>query len=139
MTAKGHSQTTLIKICPFLTTHLSLIDICEGISLLLHTNIWIPVPRPATYLSTLSCQRSLWTPPNLQQSPVHYKPPMISQNVPQNASTLHTVSFDWFLSGLEWILNLDFCLLKLLIIYQKWDNRSRLNPSTFWVFRPVFR
>ena len=23
---------------------------------------------------------------------------------------LHTVSFDWFLSGLEWILNLEFCL-----------------------------
>ena len=22
---------------------------------------------------------------------------------------LHTVSFDWFLSGLEWILNLEFC------------------------------
>ena len=29
--------------------------------------------------------------------------------------TLHTISFDWFLSGLEWILNLEFCLLKLLI------------------------
>ena len=24
---------------------------------------------------------------------------------------LHTVSFDWFLSGLEWILYLEFCLL----------------------------
>ena len=24
---------------------------------------------------------------------------------------MHTVSFDWFLSGLEWILNLEFCLL----------------------------
>ena len=23
--------------------------------------------------------------------------------------TLHTVSFDWFLSGSEWILNLEFC------------------------------
>ena len=30
-----------------------------------------------------------------------------------------TVSFDWFLSGLEWIRNLEFCLLKLLIFYQK--------------------
>ena len=54
---------------------------------------------------------------------------------------VHTVSFDWFLSGLEWILNLEFCLLKLLIFYQKllWIIRSRLNSSTFWVFRPVFR
>ena len=36
---------------------------------------------------------------------------------------LCTVSFDWFLSGWEWILNLEFCLLKLLIFYQKliWD------------------
>ena len=58
-----------------------------------------------------------------------------------NISTVHTVSFDWFLSGLEWILNLEFCLLKLLIFYQKllWNTRSRLNSSTFWVFRPVFR
>ena len=24
---------------------------------------------------------------------------------------MHTVSFDWFLSGLEWILNLKFCYL----------------------------
>ena len=29
----------------------------------------------------------------------------------------HTVSFDWFLSGLEWNINLEFCLLKLLIFY----------------------
>ena len=55
--------------------------------------------------------------------------------------TMHTVSFDWFLSGLEWILNLEFCWLKLLIVYQKWlwNIRSRLNSSTFWVFEPVFR
>ena len=54
--------------------------------------------------------------------------------------TLHTVSFDWFLSGIEWIINLEFCLVKLLIFYQKlfWNIRSRLNSSTFWVFRPVF-
>ena len=53
----------------------------------------------------------------------------------------HTVSFDWFLSGLERILNLEFCLIKLLIFYQKlsWNIRSRLNSSTFWVFEPVFR
>ena len=56
-------------------------------------------------------------------------------------SAMHTVSFVWFLSGSEWILNLEFCLLKLLIFYQKllWNIRSRLNSSTFWVFRPVFR
>ena len=53
----------------------------------------------------------------------------------------HTVSFDWFLSGFEWILNLEFCLVKLLIFYRKfiWDIRSRLNPSIFWVFEPVFK
>ena len=53
---------------------------------------------------------------------------------------LHTVSFDWFLSGLEWIINLEFCLLKLLIFYQKllWNIRSRLDSSTFWVFEPLF-
>ena len=53
----------------------------------------------------------------------------------------HTVSFDWFLSGLMWSLNLEFCLLKLLIFYQKllWNIRSRLNSSTFWVVEPVFK
>ena len=55
--------------------------------------------------------------------------------------SMHTVSFDWFLSGLEWILNLVFSSRKLLIFYQKlfWNIRSRLNSSTFWLFRPVFR
>ena len=54
---------------------------------------------------------------------------------------LHTVSFDWFLSSLEWILDFEFCLLKLLIFYQKvlWNIRSRLNSSTFWVFEPAFK
>ena len=54
--------------------------------------------------------------------------------------TLHTVSFDWFLSGLEWILKLEFCLLKLLIFYQKllWNIRSRLNSSTIWVSESGF-
>ena len=54
---------------------------------------------------------------------------------------VHTVSFDLFLSGLEWILNFEFCLLKLLIFYQKllWNIRSRLNSSTFRVFEPVFK
>ena len=58
----------------------------------------------------------------------------------QHINALHTVSFDWFLSGLEWILNFEFCLLKLLIFYQKllWNIRSRLNSSTFWVFAPAF-
>ena len=32
---------------------------------------------------------------------------------------MQTVSFDWFLSGLELIINLEFCLLKLLRFYQK--------------------
>jgi hypothetical protein len=66
-------------------------------------------------------------------------------------SSMNTVSFDWFLSGLEWILNLQVlesklqllkvCFLKLLIFYQKllWNIRSRLNSSTFWVFEPVFK
>ena len=36
---------------------------------------------------------------------------------------------------------LEFCLLKLLIFYQKllWNIRSRLNSSTFWFFEPVIR
>ena len=33
----------------------------------------------------------------------------------QNQHAMHTVSFDWFLSSLEWIINLEFYLLKLLI------------------------
>ena len=43
------------------------------------------------------------------------------------------------LIDLEWILNLEFCLLKLLIFYQKllWNIRSRLNSST--VFETVFK
>ena len=53
----------------------------------------------------------------------------------------HTVSFVWFLSGLEWILNLEFCLLKLLIFYQNllWNIRSRLDSTTFCVFEPVLK
>ena len=53
---------------------------------------------------------------------------------------LQTVSFDWFLSGLGWILKLEFCFLKLFIFYQKslWNVRSRINSSTFWVSEPVF-
>ena len=45
--------------------------------------------------------------------------------------SFHTVCFDWFLSGLEWILILDFCWLKLLIFYQAflWNIRTRLNLS----------
>jgi len=43
------------------------------------------------------------------------------------SNPLHNVSFDWFLSGLEWIFNLELRLLKLLIFYQKllWIIRSR--------------
>ena len=57
-----------------------------------------------------------------------------------NARTIHTVSFDWFLSGLEWIIKFEFCLQNFLIFYQKLleNIRSRLNFSTFWVFEPVF-
>ena len=55
--------------------------------------------------------------------------------------TNKAVSFDWFQSGLEWILNFTFCLLKLLIFNKKliWNIRSRLNSSTLWVFEPVFK
>ena len=54
---------------------------------------------------------------------------------------LHAFSYDWFLSSLDWILNLEFCLQFFLIFYQKllWNIRSRLNSSTFLVFEPVFR
>ena len=67
-------------------------------------------------------------------------PDLIKLLLPTN-KRVHTVSFDWFLSGLEWILNMEFCLLKLLIFYQKllWNIRSRLNSSTFLVFEPVFK
>ena len=56
-------------------------------------------------------------------------------------SPLHIVSFDWFLSSLEGILDFEFCLLIFLIFYQKllWNIRSRLNCSTFWVFESVFK
>ena len=52
------------------------------------------------------------------------------------AGPLHTVSFNWFLSSLEWIHNLEFCCIKLFIFYHKWlwNIRSRLTSSTFWVF-----
>ena len=53
----------------------------------------------------------------------------------QNQHAMHTVSFYWFLSSLEWIINLEFCLLKLLIFYQKllWNIRSRLcKKFQFW-------
>ena len=61
--------------------------------------------------------------------------------LPCSLNTLHTVCFDSFLSSLGWILNLEFCLQKLLTFYQKllWNIRSRLNSSTFWVFRLVLR
>ena len=50
---------------------------------------------------------------------------------------LHTVSFNGFLSGLEWM---EFRKLKLLIFCQKllWNIRSRLDSSTFSIFRSVF-
>ena len=49
------------------------------------------------------------------------------------------VSFDWFLSDLEWIPYLELCLLKLLIFFQKllWNIKSRLNSSTIWAFEPI--
>jgi hypothetical protein len=63
-TNKGRSLTTLIKLCPSLTTYLPLADIGEGISLLLEVNIRIPFTFlvPPTYLvPTSSCQHNLWT------------------------------------------------------------------------------
>ena len=63
-----------------------------------------------------------------------------SESIVVHQQYIHTVSFDWFLSGLEGILNVGFCLSKVLIFYQKilWNITSRLNSSTFWVFEPVF-
>ena len=54
---------------------------------------------------------------------------IVPADIQDVTSELHTVSSDWFQSGLEWILNFEFCLLKLLIFYQKllWNIRSRLN------------
>ena len=49
------------------------------------------------------------------------------------AKKLHTESFDWFLSSLESILDLEFYSLTILTFYQKllWNIRSNLNSSTF--------
>ncbi len=60
-------------------------------------------------------------------------PAIICDNFVPNA---HAVSFDWFLSGLEW-MNLEFRLLQILLFYQKllWNIRSRINS---WFFEPVF-
>ena len=53
---------------------------------------------------------------------------------------MHTVSVDWFLSSLEWILNLELCYKFFWNLPKLLRNiRSRLNSSPFWVFRPVFR
>ena len=59
--------------------------------------------------------------------------------LPSLFGTMHTESFDWCPVYLEWIINLEFSSLKLLIFYQKllWNIRCRLNSSTLWVFRPV--
>ena len=34
---------------------------------------------------------------------------LLRQEIYLNCCPLHTVSFDWLLSGLGWIINLDFC------------------------------
>ena len=47
---------------------------------------------------------------------------------------IHTVGFDWFLSGLEWILNFWHFTRN----YYRISDLNRLNFSTFWVFEPVF-
>ena len=46
----------------------------------------------------------------------------------KNVRALYTVSFDWFLSGLELILNLEYCLLNLLIFYQKLSDLGLTLP-----------
>ena len=43
---------------------------------------------------------------------------------------IHTVSFDLIMSGLEWILNLEFCLLKLQV---KNSSKSDRNQSKLTV------
>ena len=40
---------------------------------------------------------------------------------------VHTESFDWFLSGLEWILNLEFCLQKLWYFTRNYHGISDLG------------
>ena len=49
---RGHSKTTLTRFWPFLTTYLPLVDIFEGISILLGMKIYISLtfPQPPTYL-----------------------------------------------------------------------------------------
>ena len=89
--------------------------------------LWLNMARTS---KSQICHQAFWT--NWEQSPYR---------IWRNWPPMHTVSFDWFLSGYKWILNFEFCLLKLLIFYQKlsWNIRSRLHSYTFWVFEPVFR
>ena len=108
--------------------------------------IWINIYE--LYLYTSSLCRPLWhfiyfMADLLQSRGSHSCNPRRTSNKQDDGDEqpMHTVSLDWFLSGLEWILNLEICLLKLLIFYQKllWNIRSRLNSSTFWVFEPLFK
>ena len=46
-------------------------------------------------------------------------PPSLCETQISGKECMHAVSSDWFPSAFEWILNLEFCLTKLLIFYQK--------------------
>ena len=96
-------------------------------------------PHPLSVGPEIYMHHEPWWAPKRNRA--HFLSNHILADKAEHKQTVHTVSFDWFLSGLEWILNMNFCLLKLLIFYQKllWNIRSRLNSSTFWIFRPVFR
>ena len=54
-------------------------------------------------------------------------------------TTVHISHWKFWLISVQFRVNLQFCLLKILTLNQKllWNIRSRLNSSTFWVFRPV--
>ena len=43
------------------------------------------------------------------------------------AHAMHTVSFDWFLSGLEWIIYLEFCYIKILYFTRNYYRISDLG------------
>ena len=121
---KGKASAALwFSVCQWRSIH----NITKGI-LIFNWHHLILLPVPIYYCNSQLKPKCLNSPHELT---------CIRQSA---GKPVHTVSFDWFLSGLEWILNLEFCLLKLLTFYQKlsWNIRSRINSSTFWVFESVF-
>ena len=54
-------------------------------------------------------------------------PCVVSYIVCSSSHALQTVSFDWFLSGLEWIIYLEFCYLNFCLFTSKYYRISDLG------------